>query len=383
MSTLETERLAGRVAMYNDNAFKLGIFSSNCSSGRIATSVPESWSGDWGDALALATLMDQAGIDFMLPVARWKGYGGEPDHMGSTYESIAWAAGLLALTKRLTVFATVHVPLFHPLIAAKQMVTADHIGHGRFGLNIVCGWNEGEFAMFGVDGKDHATRYRQGQEWIDVVRRAWSEDDFDFEGEFYQLHGVRLKPKPYGGTLPLTLNAGASGDGRAFALRNCDAWFTTPRAEGSRRELNLEQAGAVIAAAKAEGRAHGREIGAYTAAVVVCRPTHAEAVDYHHYATYEHANWGAIDNTLRMKGLDQLPPAEVEYHRRALANGHGGLFLIGTPDEITETLAQIHRAGFTGIGLSFVNDGAELPYFIQEVVGRLERLGLRTPARAR
>ncbi len=106
---------------------------------------------------------------------------------------------------------------------------------------------------------------------------------------------------------------------------NCDAWFTTPRVEGTRRELKLEQAGEVIAAAKAEGRAHGREIGAYAAAVVVCRPTHEEAVAYHHYATYENANWAAIDNTLRMKGLDKLPPDEVEYHRRALANGRGGL----------------------------------------------------------
>jgi alkanesulfonate monooxygenase SsuD/methylene tetrahydromethanopterin reductase-like flavin-dependent oxidoreductase (luciferase family) len=40
------------------------------------------------------------------------------------------------------VFGTVHAPLIHPLIAAKQLVTADHIGQGRFGLNIVCGWNE-------------------------------------------------------------------------------------------------------------------------------------------------------------------------------------------------------------------------------------------------
>ena len=41
MSAVEAERRAGRVAMYNDNAFKIGVFSSNCSQGRIATSVPE------------------------------------------------------------------------------------------------------------------------------------------------------------------------------------------------------------------------------------------------------------------------------------------------------------------------------------------------------
>ena len=52
-----------------------------------------------------------------------------------------------------------HAPLFHPLIAAKEMVTADHIGQGRFGLNIVAGWNEGEFEMFGVAQRAHHDRY--------------------------------------------------------------------------------------------------------------------------------------------------------------------------------------------------------------------------------
>ena len=367
--------------MFNANAFKIGFFGPNCSSGRYCTTVPERWSGDWADCLRLAQMMDEGGIDFILPVGRWKGYGGDTDYQGATYETITWATGLLAATERLTVFGTVHAPLFHPLIAAKQMVTADHVGHGRFGLNIVCGWNEGEFEMFGVDAKDHAARYRQGQEWLDVMRLAWTQDDFDYDGEFYHLKGVREKPKPFGGTLPLTMNAGSSGEGRAFALRNCDAWFTSVRQQGSQREADLDSAIPKIQEAKAEARTHGREIGVYTVGVVVCRPTRAEAEEYHRYVTLEHADWGAIDNTLKMKGLDKLPPEDVAYHRRAYANGHGGLPLIGTPDEIATTLARMSQAGFTGIGLSFVNYVDELPYFLDEVVGRLERLGLRSSKR--
>ncbi len=63
----------------------------------------------------------------------------------------------------ITVFGTVHAPLFHPLIAAKEMVTADHVGEGRFGLNIVVGWNEDEFEMFGVEQRDHENRYAYAQ----------------------------------------------------------------------------------------------------------------------------------------------------------------------------------------------------------------------------
>jgi alkanesulfonate monooxygenase SsuD/methylene tetrahydromethanopterin reductase-like flavin-dependent oxidoreductase (luciferase family) len=381
--TAQAERANGRAAMYNDNTFKIGFFGANCSSGRFCTMVPERWSGDYADCLRLARHMDEGGLDFLLPIGRWKGYGGDTDYQGSTYETITWATGLLAATKRLTVFGTVHAPLFHPLIAAKQMVTADHVGQGRFGLNIVCGWNEDEFDMFGVDVKDHASRYRQGQEWLDVMRKAWTEDDFDHRGEFFHLTGVREKPKPYGGTLPLTMNAGASGEGRAFALRNCDAWFTSVRLAGSQREADLDTAIPKIQEAKAEARAHGREIDVYTVGVVVCRPTRKEAEDYDHYVTYDMADWGAIDHTLAMKGLDQLAPEEVEHHRRAYANGHGGLPLIGTPDDVANAMAKMSGAGFTGIGLSFVNYDDELPYFLSEVVGRLERLGLRGPRASR
>ena len=112
--------------------------------------MPERWSASWPDCLALARLADEAGLDFMLPIARWKGYGGDTDFHGHTLETITWAVGLLGATKRMTVFGTVHAPLFHPLIAAKEFVTADHIGEGRIGVNIVVGWNEGEFDMFGV-----------------------------------------------------------------------------------------------------------------------------------------------------------------------------------------------------------------------------------------
>jgi hypothetical protein len=131
------------------------------------------------------------------------------------------------------VFGTVHAPLIHPLIAAKQFVTADHIGQGRFGLNIVCGWNEGEFDMFGATMRQHEARYEYAQEWFDTIRLAWSDaEDFDFHGKFIQVRQARAKPKPYGGSRPIVMNAGASPTGQAFAIRNCDALFSmTPKGQ--------------------------------------------------------------------------------------------------------------------------------------------------------
>ena len=183
-----TSSMSDRLAMHNSNALKLGLFGFNCSSGRSATRVPERLSASWADCLALARMGDAAGIDFLLPIGRWKGYGGDTDLHGESLETITWATGLLAATERITVFGTVHAPLFHPIIAAKQCVTADHVGQGRFGLNIVAGWNEGEFEMFGATLRDHEARYEYAQEWLDIVKEAWSErQDFDFAGRFFQI----------------------------------------------------------------------------------------------------------------------------------------------------------------------------------------------------
>lgn len=367
-----------RASMGTENRLKLGFFGSNCSSGRYVTKVPERWSGGWDDNVRLAKMLDEAGIDFMLPIGRWKGYGGDTDYQGAAFETITWASGLLAQTERIAIFGTVHVPLFPPLIAAKQIVTADHVGHGRFGLNIVCGWNEGEFDMFGVTAGDHAARYRQGQEWLDVLRLAWTRDDFDFRGEFFNMKGVRAKPKPYGETLPLVMNAGSSGDGRAFALRNCDAWFTTVRLP-SVHQAGVDEASKVVLAAKAEANADGRDLDVYTIGIVSCRPTRAKAEDYHHYVTVDGADWSAIDSIIEMKGLQNRPPEELERFRKSYANGMSGLPLIGSPDDVANALAKISEAGFTGIGVSLVNYADEFPYFRDEVLPRLERLGLRKP----
>jgi alkanesulfonate monooxygenase SsuD/methylene tetrahydromethanopterin reductase-like flavin-dependent oxidoreductase (luciferase family) len=363
--------------MYNDNAFKIGLFGANCSSGRAVTMVPERWTASWRDNLALGRLADEAGIDFLLPIGRWKGYGGDTDYQGETFETITWATGLLASTKRICVFGTVHAPLFPPIIAAKQMVTADHVGEGRFGLNIVCGWNEGEFDMFGVNTGDQKNRYAQGQEWIDALRRIWTENDFDFDGDFFHLHGVRAKPKPWNATRPMIMNAGASPDGKAFAMRNCDALFTTAR-RPTHEEAPLDEAAADVAEAKAQARVYGNEIGVYTVGVVTVRPTQREAEDYARYVD-ENTDWNAVDAIMEMKGFNEKPPDVRARLRAGYARGMGGMPIIGSPDTVAAQFARVAAAGFDGMALSFVHYTNELPFFRDEVLPRLERLGLRTP----
>ena len=366
-----------RLGMYNANTLKVGVFGANCSSGRSATKVPERWLASWADCLRLARMADEAGIDFILPIGRWKGYGGDTDFHGETLETKTWAAGLLAATKRITVFGTVHAPLFNPIIAAKECVTCDQIGEGRFGLNIVAGWNEGEFEMFGVRQRDHETRYAFAQEWVDVVKRAWSEEnDFDFEGQFFKLFGVRAKPKPYGGTRPIIMNAGSSGIGQAFALRNCDAFFTATNA--SRK--SIEGTAKKVKEVKAQARTFERDIEVYTVGHVICRPTQQDADEYYRHAFLENADWGAVERMMALRNItrDSLTAEEYAAKRHYFAaNAIGGYPFVGTPDKVADELANLSRAGVRGIAFSLVNYVGELPYFCEEVLPRLAQLGLR------
>jgi len=363
-----------RYSMYNTNKLKIGLFGSNCSSGRAVTKVPERWSGSWPDNLRLARMADEAGIDFLLPIGRWKGYGGDTDYQGATLETITWAAGLLASTKRITVFGTVHAPLFNPVIAAKEMVTADHIGEGRFGLNIVVGWNEGEFEMFGVEQREHEDRYDYAQEWLDAIKMIWSDqEDFDFQRKYFNMKGVRGKPKPFGGTRPLMMNAGSSGTGQAFAIRNCDAFFL----QASRD--SLAETAQRVAGVQKLAKVGGRDIGCYTVGVITCRPTQKEADDYYHYSVVEHADWSAVDGILALKNISPqtVPMPEFVLKRNQYAQGMGGLPIVGDPDFVAKQLADLSQAGLTGIGVSLVNYADELPFFCDEVLPRLARMGVR------
>jgi FMNH2-dependent dimethyl sulfone monooxygenase len=365
-----------RDVLSNANTLKLGIFCTNCSGGLAVTRVPERWDPSWSNNVRVAQLCDESGFDFFLPVARWKGHRGKLDFEGTSWETITWATALLAATKAITVFGTVHVPLVHPVFAAKQMVTADAVGDGRFGLNIVCGWNPDEFAMFGVAQRDHDNGYEYGTEWWAIVRKLWTEDEpFDFNGRFFQLTNVIARPKPAQGR-PVAINAGISPAGRDFCARNLDCMLT--------RLSDIDNDRAETVKLRALGRRYGNEISVFATAHVVLRPTQREADEYYHHYAVEMADEETLDFMLSARGVpsDAMSPEVLALRRRRLAGGCGSYPLVGTADAIAGELARISEAGFGGLALSFVNYLDELPAFAAEVLPRLERLELRVPARS-
>src|SRR2546422_9983349 len=93
-------------ALVDGNGLRLGLFGANCSSGRTYATLPERWQASWENNLRLAQMADEIGFECMVPIARWKGYGGVSNPNRTSFEAFAWACGLLAGSRRLPVFCT-------------------------------------------------------------------------------------------------------------------------------------------------------------------------------------------------------------------------------------------------------------------------------------
>lgn len=361
--------------MLSQNTFQLGLFGMNCSNGITMTKAPERWHNSWENNVRAAQLADEAGLEFLLPVGRWRGYGGETNSQNSNFEPITWATGILGQTSHIRVFSTTHCALIHPVFAAKQMATADHVGGGRFGLNIVAGWNAAEFSMFGEALKEHDDRYAFAQEWMDIVRKVWRADGlFDHHGRFFDLVGVEGHPAPVDD--PVIMSAGSSAAGSAFAAANADALFMVINDLDSMKEK--------VAAVKSAHR--DRDFGVFASSHLVCRPTRVEAEDYYHYLVDEMGDWEAADNMAAGRGATAQSSSVEQLQQHAMKRrnigGSGTWPVVGSYDDAAELYARLSDSGLQGVAVGLVDYIDELPHLRDEVLPRLERLGLRRPVRS-
>ena len=368
--------------LFGPNRFKLGIFSANCDGGLTMSLAPERWKADWDDIVAMTRIADDAGLEFILPVAKWRGYQGKANIYGRSFETLTHGAALGAVTKRIAIFSTVHVPLVTPAFGAKAIATIDHVTHGRAGLNIVCGWNQAEFDLHGVT-IDPDSRYDHGLEWFQI----WSKlleggPEFDWDGRFFKLKHLQTDPVSVQRPRPPVMSAGFSPKGRDFAARAADVLFLNV--------TELDQVPALLADVAAYMVRYQRAIAVFTMGHVVCRPTRRDAEDYFYYFAEEMADTDGQDYYRRMRGTTVpgaaapiVRPMENRFTRAGggrYAGGYPGAYpFVGSPDDVAEEMARMSATGLAGCTVAFVDYLKEIPFFVQEVLPRLERLGLRQP----
>ncbi len=363
--------------LFGDNAMKLGIIAMNCSHGSTITLAENSWEMNWPDTREVAMMADRAGLEVLLPVGRWKGYGGPTNFNNRTFETYTWAAAVAAVTDYSCIFSTSHVPLIHPVAAAKQCATIDHVSGGRFALNIVCGWFRNEFEMFDAQWRAHDLRYEYATEWLEFARRIWTEDaEFDFDGRWFTARNVWSQPKPVQKVMPI-MNAGGSPAGRSFAATQADMNFVILS------EHDVEGGKAQIQSLKKMARGVGREIQSWIHVYVVCRDTEKEAREYLDYYVREKGDYEAVNNLLEIfeiqsETFDMKKLDEMRFHFIA---GHGGYPLVGTPEQIVDEIDKLIEIGVDGVLMSWVDYKTELRQWIDEVLPLMEQNGQRKPLR--
>jgi FMNH2-dependent dimethyl sulfone monooxygenase len=361
--------------LFNDSKLKLGTFCSNLSGGATMSSIEGTLQVKWENTAAIARMADEMGFEAVVPVGRWKGFGGSTNFNGEGFECFTWAAGVSALTKHPAVFATSHVPTMHPVMAAKQGATIDHISGGRFTLNIVTGWYRPEIEMFGAPLMEHDTRYDMAAEWIEIIKLMWtSEEEFDFEGKFYQVKGAILAPKPIQKPHPAIMSAGASPKGRQFASRHADVSFINLDAhdfDSVRKRIEVSR--------KMAWDECQREIQIWTNAYIFQGDTEADARAFYDECVFKKGDWEGVENLVNVMGINSqsIPAPVLQTLKEHFIAGWVGFPLIGTKEQVVDGLAFLERAGFDGIVLTWPRYVEDMRRFQAETFPLVKQAGLR------
>jgi pyrimidine oxygenase len=341
----------------------LGVFLPVANGGWIVSTTTPRLDGLWPQNLAAARAAEAIGLDFAMSMGKWRGFGGETDHWGTSMESVTLMAGIAQATSRIKLWATMHPLLHNPAVAAKLITTLDHISGGRAGLNIVAGAYKAEFDQMGAwdDRLDHDERYDLAEEWITIVKRLWSERSVDFDGRFFTMRDCQSQPKPLSRPRPDLICAGMSERGLRFAVRAADACFIGGRSPEERR------------AASRRARRIAAEQGLTTRTFMMCTVIQADT-DAGAEALVEHYREGvdiaALIEMLRSWGA----PAE---RLDALAASQGPFMtatVAGSGRTCAETIdAMVQFCELDGLMLIFADYDEGLRRFGAEVLPRLRK----------
>jgi dimethylsulfone monooxygenase len=310
------------------------------------------------------------GLELLMPIGRWRGFGGSTDFNGVCYETVTWAAALSQVTEQIMLFATTHVPTKHPIVAAKEAVTAEHAAGGRFGMNVVMGWFTPEMEMFGARQPNHDDRYRMGAEWIEICQRLWREETFDWDSEYFHLRQAQAHPGPMSKPNPVLVSAGNSPAGQAFSARYCDFNVITFATFDEARQISRN----VRRMARED---HGRDTGILTYGYLICRDTEREALAARD-TMMQHADWAAANNVLSVLGVhEDAYGTQVESMQERFILGWGGYPFVGSPEQVVDAFRQASEAGIDGVVFGLLDYAEELEYLDRALLPLLREAGLR------
>jgi len=204
---------------------KIGVFLPIGNNGWLISSSSPQYKPSFDLNKEVTQKAEAYGFEFALSMIKLRGFGGPSEYWDYNLESFTLMAGLAAVTTRIKLFASVAVLTVPPALIARMATTIDSISHGRFGVNIVSGWQKAEYEQMGIwPGEEHfAHRYEICSEYVQVMKDLWADGHSDFKGEFYKMTDCRMAPTP--SKKIDVISAGQSSRGMRFAAEYADYNF--------------------------------------------------------------------------------------------------------------------------------------------------------------
>jgi alkanesulfonate monooxygenase len=291
---------------------------------------------------AFARVHEEAGFDRVLI-----GY------FSNAPDGFVIATDVLAHTERLGVLLAHRPGFVSPTVAARKLATVDQFSGGRLAVHIISGGSDTDQRRDG-DYLTHDERYRRTDEYLDILRRVWTEDaPFDHEGEFYRFEGafseVRSVHEPY---LPIYFG-GSSDAALEVAGKHADVYAQWGEP--------LEQARAQIERVHALAARYGRKPGISLSLRPILGRTEDEAWD---------RAYRILDQTrgnVAAGGFEKREPGSVGSQRLLEAAAQGDVLdtrlftpiakatgaagnstsLVGTPEQVAEAMLAYVDIGVT------------------------------------
>lgn len=261
---------------------KLGIFIPIGNNGWLISTTSPQFMPSFDLNLTIVEQAERFGFDFALSMIKLHGFGGPSQHWDHNLESFTLMAALAARTSRIKLFATCAVLTMPPPITARMAVTIDNISNGRFGVNIVSGWQRREYSQMGLwPGTDHyKRRYEYCAEYVTIMQELWETGHSDLKGSFFQMDDCRCSPLP-SAKIPI-ICAAQSDAGTTFAAQHADYNFCASFGENTPTAVAPSVARLVAATEKT-----GRTCGALLMTMIIADKTDAAA-----FAKWEHYKAG-------------------------------------------------------------------------------------------
>jgi len=337
----------------------LGIFTPMANGGWILSNNAPTLDGSYAYNREVARLAESFGYDFVMSMAKWRGYGGPRRHWQSTLDASLLMAAVAEATSRVKVWTTIHTLLQNPAVAAKMIATLDHISGGRAGLNIVTGSYKDEFGQMGAwrEGVDHDQRYDLATEWIQCIKRLWSEPSVTHEGTYFQLRDCQSDPKPLSLPRPFLVCAGLSERGMRFTAEEADAIFLTGKDNAGMKENSLKM--------KEMASRHGRRLRTYTYITLVLGESDekAQAAACHYRAGFDEE---AFRGMMRAYGFLDAELGKENDFVAASRSAFMTPYLIGSPKSVSEQLTSLlEEAQLDGAMLIFPDYLAGMTLFAE------------------